>query len=140
MSLLSLLLSFNLKPTKRMQPRGRVSLQMVPFDNFHALHSVPYVPFKHSSSIFSFPTAFTFRVHCRVIFVLVTLCHRYDSFFGIEQILFLAKRGRRPSVARLLIVSVPVRPRGSQARVNRAESFYICIYIYLYICLYISIF
>ena len=30
-------------------------------------------------------------------------------------------------------MSVPVRPRGSQARVNRAESFYICIYIYIYI-------
>ena len=53
---------------------------------------------------------------------------------------FLAKRGRRPSVARLLIVSVPVRPRGSQARVNRAGSFYICIYVYIFIYMFIYIY
>ena len=41
----------------------------------------------------------------------------------------------RPSVARLLIVSVPVS--GSQARVNRLESFYGNIYIYIYVYIYL---
>ena len=37
-----------------------------------------------------------------------------------------------PCEARLLIMLLLVRPCGSQARVNRAESLYICIYIYIY--------
>lgn len=54
--MLNVFCSFDIKSsTKRTQPLGRESTQMVPLSKAHVLHSVLQVPFMYSNSKSSFP-------------------------------------------------------------------------------------